>query len=68
MVDQHARVVVGRQTAQDLSELGRAELARSTGAGDAFGQTPDSFSVVGNGFLSQGGNSLVIRDGKELPP
>ena len=38
VVDQHARVVGWGQGAQDLGELGGAELARSTRAGDPLGE------------------------------
>jgi hypothetical protein len=68
MIDEDAGIVVGGEAAQDLSEFGGAELARSTGAGDPLGEPPDPFAIVGQGFLSQGGNSLPVRDGREFPP
>ena len=49
VVDEHARVVGWRQAAQDLGELGGAELARSTGAGDPLGEPPDPLALVGHG-------------------
>ncbi len=48
VVDEDAGVVVGGQAAQDLSELGGAELGRSTGAGDALGQPPDLLAFIGH--------------------
>jgi len=36
------------KAAQDLGELGGAELARSTGAGDALGEPPDALPVIGH--------------------
>ncbi|MGH9173844.1 MAG: hypothetical protein ACRD1H_05785, partial [Vicinamibacterales bacterium] len=38
-VDEDSRIVLGRQVAQDLSELARGEFARSTSATDHFGQS-----------------------------
>jgi hypothetical protein len=46
MVDQHPGVVVLGQAAQDLSQLGRAELAGSTRAGHPLGQAPDPLALV----------------------
>jgi hypothetical protein len=39
-VDQHARIGLERNVAQDLGELACGELARSAGAADHFGQAP----------------------------
>ena len=39
VVDQDAWIGLGWYAAQDLSELASGEFARSTGAGDHFGQT-----------------------------
>jgi hypothetical protein len=46
VVDQDAWVVFGFQCAQDLGELGGAELAGSAGAGDPLGQPADPLPVV----------------------
>jgi hypothetical protein len=46
VVDQHPGVGLDRNAAQDLSELGGAELARSAGAGDPLGEPADPLSLV----------------------
>ena len=46
VVHQDAGVSGGGEGAQDLSELGGTELARSTGAGDPLREPPDPFPVV----------------------
>ena len=48
VVDEDAGVVRLRQGAQDLGELGGAELARSTRAGDPLGEPPDPLALVGH--------------------
>ena len=48
VVHQDPRVVVRRQSAQDLGELGGPELARSTRAGHALGQPADPLPLVGH--------------------
>jgi len=50
VIDEHARVLVRRQGAQDLGELGGAELAGSTGARHALGQAPDALALVAQLF------------------
>jgi len=50
VIDQHARVLVRRQGAQDLGELGGAELAGSTSARHALGQAPDALALVAQRF------------------
>ena len=46
MVDQDAGVVGGGESAQDLSELGGAEFARSTGTEDPLRQAQDAGPLV----------------------
>jgi len=48
VIDEDARVGRGRQGAQDLGELGGAELARSTGAAHALGEPADALPLVGH--------------------
>ena len=48
VVDEDAGVVRLRQGAQDLGELGGAELARSTRAGDPLGEPADPLALVGH--------------------
>src|SRR5262249_34770559 len=45
-----AGIFAAGQGAQDLSELGGAELARSTGAARPLGEAPDPFPVVCHGL------------------
>ena len=51
VVHEDAAVRVRRQCAQDPSELGGTELARSTGAGDHLGQSPDALTLVAHAHL-----------------
>ena len=46
VVDEDARIVLLRQGTQDLGELARTELARSTGAANALGQAADALALV----------------------
>jgi hypothetical protein len=46
LVDEHARVVGWNEGAQDLGELGGAELARSTRAAHLLGHPPDPLAIV----------------------
>jgi hypothetical protein len=46
MVDEDARVVGRSEGAQDLGELGGAELARSTRAGHPLGEAQDAGALV----------------------